>query len=272
MSRARTSASPEAAKGVTQFPSAPLPSVDRDYFERRFDADFTKVRVHTGPEAELLAASMGAKAFATGDHIVFGPGRFAPGTTPGKTLLAHELGHVAQQQRGADGHIQAAPPAEQRARTAAATAARGGDVSEAALGQSGPGVQCDEEEKPPGSVLPPMPPLKLNADPLDWGPIRGSYWAHGRPLTLPDIKSVEGEWARSSKLLDTLGINDRFKLSLPFIGTWTKDRILNLGIQKQVEDLNQRENPSGFDRMNQRWDAENPGFKTPIIPLFEKKF
>jgi pyrrolidone-carboxylate peptidase len=40
---------------------------------------------------------MRARAFAAGSHIVFGRGEWAPATTEGRWLLAHELAHVVQQ-------------------------------------------------------------------------------------------------------------------------------------------------------------------------------
>jgi hypothetical protein len=40
---------------------------------------------------------MGAAAYTTGTHIVFGLGRYDPHSTAGRSLLAHELAHVVQQ-------------------------------------------------------------------------------------------------------------------------------------------------------------------------------
>jgi hypothetical protein len=265
MSRTRAAA-PDVARNAAQIPSAPLPTVEQDYFERRFDADFSRVRVHTGPEAAALAGSMGAKAFAAGDHVVFGEDRFAPGTTPGRTLLAHELAHVAQQQRGAEGVPQSAAAAEGRAQAAATTATAGGGVAETALGAAGPGVQCDNDEKPPQpggtpTTLPPlMPPLQL--DPIDWAAMREPFWKRGMPFGPRDMNSVQSEWNRSGKMLDLFGIDDRFKL-----GFITKDWIRNLGLAKQLEDMNARDNPNSQDRMNRDWSNAHPdAFQTPIFP------
>lgn len=72
-------------------------------------ADFSQVRVHTDGRAAEAAQSLGAAAFTAGRDIVFGPGRYAPGTASGRRLLAHELTHVAQQQAAP-----AAAPAIQR--------------------------------------------------------------------------------------------------------------------------------------------------------------
>jgi hypothetical protein len=75
----------------------PLPQSARDFFEPRFGRDFGRVRVHTGTRAAKASRAIDAQAFTLGQNIVFGPGRYAPGTTEGRRLLAHELTHVIQQ-------------------------------------------------------------------------------------------------------------------------------------------------------------------------------
>jgi len=60
-------------------------------------ADFSGVRVHTGPAADDLSRSLGAMAFTTGSDIFFSQGAYQPETHSGQTLLAHELTHVVQQ-------------------------------------------------------------------------------------------------------------------------------------------------------------------------------
>jgi hypothetical protein len=65
--------------------------------ERRFGQDFSRVRIHTGSQADEYARSVSALAFTVGQDIVFGAGRYAPGTDTGRHLLAHELTHVLQQ-------------------------------------------------------------------------------------------------------------------------------------------------------------------------------
>ena len=76
---------------------SPLPAAERSYFEPRFGADFSQVRVHTDAHAARTASSINAKAFTTGKDIAFGSGHYAPGTQAGRQLLAHELTHVVQQ-------------------------------------------------------------------------------------------------------------------------------------------------------------------------------
>jgi hypothetical protein len=69
----------------------------RQDMEARFGYDFSRVRVHTGAEAEQSAREVDAHAYTVGCDIVFGAGRFAPETREGQRLLAHELTHVLQQ-------------------------------------------------------------------------------------------------------------------------------------------------------------------------------
>jgi hypothetical protein len=74
-----------------------LPAETRAFFEPRFGADFSKVRVHTGQRAEEAAESINARAFTIGNDIAFGPGQYSPASPAGRTLLAHELTHTVQQ-------------------------------------------------------------------------------------------------------------------------------------------------------------------------------
>jgi hypothetical protein len=99
-------------------PTATGQSLDpqtRIEMESRFDRDFSRVRVHSGPGAGEAAEMMGANAYTVGPHIVFGSGRYAPHTGEGRELLAHELAHVVQQQNPAPGAGSARPEREARA-------------------------------------------------------------------------------------------------------------------------------------------------------------
>jgi len=60
-------------------------------------ADFGGVRVHTDAGADGLNRSLSAKAFTTGQDIYFRQGEYNPGSSSGRSLLAHELTHVVQQ-------------------------------------------------------------------------------------------------------------------------------------------------------------------------------
>lgn len=76
----------------------PLSPATRAFFEPRFGQDFSGVRVHTGNQAAESAQAIQARAFTTGQDVVFGAGEFAPHSLEGQRLLAHELTHVMQQQ------------------------------------------------------------------------------------------------------------------------------------------------------------------------------
>jgi hypothetical protein len=78
----------------------PLDRVTRDYFEPRFGADFSGVRIHDADEAHQAAAGLDAKAFTVGHNIAFARGQHAPASGAGRRLMAHELAHVVQQSTG----------------------------------------------------------------------------------------------------------------------------------------------------------------------------
>jgi hypothetical protein len=88
---------------------APLDSAVRQNMEQRFGHDFSQVRVHAGQSAKQSAQDVDASAYTVGRDIVFGAGRFAPGSHEGQRLLAHELTHVVQQRNGLAAGIQRAP-------------------------------------------------------------------------------------------------------------------------------------------------------------------
>jgi len=76
----------------------PLPPATRAFFEPRFGYDFSQVRVHTDAPAAESARAVNALAYTVGRNIVFEAGHYAPETNRGRSLLAHELTHVVQQQ------------------------------------------------------------------------------------------------------------------------------------------------------------------------------
>ncbi len=76
----------------------PLDPAIRAFMESRLGHDLGDVRVHTDSQAAASAEAVQARAYTVGHNIVFGPGRYAPLTSPGKRLLAHEITHVLQNQ------------------------------------------------------------------------------------------------------------------------------------------------------------------------------
>lgn len=77
-----------------------LDSRTRSFFEPRFGYDLSAVRIHTGETAAQSAHDLSALAYTFNNNIVFGQGRYQPGTQAGKRLLAHELAHVLQRGSG----------------------------------------------------------------------------------------------------------------------------------------------------------------------------
>ena len=65
--------------------------------EARFGHDFSRVKVHSDSRAAESAKSISARAYTYGRNVVFGAGEYAPNTSAGRQLLAHELAHVVQQ-------------------------------------------------------------------------------------------------------------------------------------------------------------------------------
>jgi hypothetical protein len=88
---------PASVNEVVRSPGQPLDRSVRAAMEQHLGHDFSRVRVHTDERAAGSAAAARAKAYTAGDHIVFGPAGYRPGSTEGRLLLVHELTHVVQQ-------------------------------------------------------------------------------------------------------------------------------------------------------------------------------
>uniref|UniRef100_UPI0021D5A472 eCIS core domain-containing protein n=1 Tax=Natronobiforma cellulositropha TaxID=1679076 RepID=UPI0021D5A472 len=94
-------ATPEVVRRVISQPGKPLEGAVREEMEQRMGDSFSDVQLHTGPEAAKAASTLEARAFTTGNHVVFNRGEYDPESPEGKYLLAHELAHVRQQTGGA---------------------------------------------------------------------------------------------------------------------------------------------------------------------------
>lgn len=82
-----------AVHEVLRSPGRPLDGPLRNEMEARFGGDdFSGVRVHTDAVARRSAAEIGAKAYASGSHVVW--------DGQDKHTLAHELDHYRQQGQG----------------------------------------------------------------------------------------------------------------------------------------------------------------------------
>jgi hypothetical protein len=62
--------------------------------------ELPSVRIHADGEADRLARVTGSVAFTSGRDIFFRAGSYDPASPSGARLIAHELSHVAQQERG----------------------------------------------------------------------------------------------------------------------------------------------------------------------------
>ncbi|MCS6303123.1 MAG: DUF4157 domain-containing protein [Nitrospira sp.] len=97
LSTQQSDAVPPIVHEVLRSPGHTLDAPTRAFFEPRFGHDFSRVRVHTGGQAGESARAVSALAYTVGQDIVFASGAYAPHTTLGRQLLAHELTHTVQQ-------------------------------------------------------------------------------------------------------------------------------------------------------------------------------
>lgn len=88
---------PPIVHDVLRSPGQPLDSETRAYMEPRFGQDFSGVRVHADAKAAESARAVNAYAYTVGREVVFGPHQYAPQSSEGRRLVAHELTHVVQQ-------------------------------------------------------------------------------------------------------------------------------------------------------------------------------
>lgn len=88
---------PPIVHEVVRSPGRPLDPATRGFMEPRFGHDFSHVRIHTDGKAAESARTLSARAYTVGNAVVFGSGRFAPSTSAGRLLIAHELSHTIQQ-------------------------------------------------------------------------------------------------------------------------------------------------------------------------------
>ncbi len=94
---------PPIVHEVLSSPGQLLDLATRGFMESRFGRDFSGVRVHIDAKAAESARAVNALAYTVGRDVVFGAGKYRPGTNEGKQLLAHELTHVAQSRTAAGG-------------------------------------------------------------------------------------------------------------------------------------------------------------------------
>jgi Domain of unknown function (DUF4157) len=138
-SETRTSGGvPAVVHDVLHSSGQPLDAATRAYMEPRFGHDFSRVRVHTDAPAARSAHAVNALAYTVGQKVVFGEGQYAPDTTAGQRMLAHELTHVVQQsahrtESAGDVSISAGGALESEAEQVSAEIVRGGLTSQSGV-------------------------------------------------------------------------------------------------------------------------------------------
>ncbi len=90
---------PSVVHDVLRSPGLPLDAGTRELMESRFHHDFSRVRVHSGAQADRSARALNAHAYTVGQDITFAGGQFQPTTPAGLKLLSHELMHTVQNAR-----------------------------------------------------------------------------------------------------------------------------------------------------------------------------
>jgi hypothetical protein len=116
-SRERTTAkrtepgvAPAVVHEVLRSPGQQLDVSVRSSMEAKMGHDFRNIRIHSGRLASQSAQAVNARAYTVGGHIAFNENEFAPESTEGAHLLAHELAHTIQ--NGSASFAEAAGPIE----------------------------------------------------------------------------------------------------------------------------------------------------------------
>jgi outer membrane protein OmpA-like peptidoglycan-associated protein len=141
----------------------PLEASARSAAESAFGHDLKDVRVHTDAQAADHAEALQARAYTSGRDIVFGEGEYAPGTSAGQRLIAHELVHVVQQSAGTAPGVGAPADGFERAADRAADHAVRGEA--AGLDATGPAPALQRQ------ALPSLKPSPLVAHVMGSGTI-----------------------------------------------------------------------------------------------------
>lgn len=187
----------------------PLDAATRQSMESGFGQDFSHVRVHDDARAHDHARELNARAYAAGDHIVFGEGHYRPETAMGRALIAHELAHTVQQggvQMKADGPLPAAADAELEGQADRAAAAVTAGRAAPALSRIGaPAVfRAAGDEPAPGGATQPVvagpQPIPTNWELIDPkpnvdNPMSATFSV--KDFKLPEVKGP-GSWVKEA--------------------------------------------------------------------------
>jgi hypothetical protein len=97
---------PHIVNSVINSTGQPLDSNARNFMESRIGYDFSNVQIHNDSTAHESSAALNALAYTHANHVVFGVGKYNPGSETGRRLLAHELTHVIQQNKSHNNLLQ----------------------------------------------------------------------------------------------------------------------------------------------------------------------
>lgn len=186
----------------------PLDPGTRSSMENGFGQDFGKIRVHNDARAHDNARDLNARAYAAGDHIVFGEGHYRPETATGQALIAHELAHSVQQggvQMKADGPLPAGTDAELEGQADRAAAAVTAGRTAPALSRIGaPAVFRAPRDQPgPSGGTKSANPAAIQGLPSNWRIVEPNPPNPGSDrlvievsgFELPEVKG-RGEWVQ----------------------------------------------------------------------------
>jgi hypothetical protein len=166
---------PPLVHEVLQTPGEPLHADTRRDAEATLGYEFSNIRIHADSKAAESADAVGARAYAFGQHIVFGSHEFEPSTRSGHHLLVHELTHTVQ--RRAD------PPSI----PAVLEVGERDSPAEHEAEQTADRATAREEQRPPGGSLSSVLDALLPADEVQRARLLGSTFA-------PFAVGVDGRW------------------------------------------------------------------------------
>jgi len=147
----------------------PLESAVQEQMGAAMGYDFTGVRVHTSPESADLNRQLSARAFTTGQDIFVRQGDYAPHSSSGRELIAHELSHVVQQSTGrvggSGGRMTVRPAGDAFEQEADALARQAANAAYAPGAQATPGgiqrQDLPEEEEIQAKAIQPFDELRV---------------------------------------------------------------------------------------------------------------
>jgi len=138
-------------------PGERLDSGARTRVERVLGRRFEDVRIHRGHRAAKAMAGIGADAATYDRHVVFGRDAYQPASPDGLRLIAHELAHVAQQDRSAPRRGIPLDAAEAEARASALDPAQvRARIPEHGWIAGGPRIQAQGKKKAPARAAQPV--------------------------------------------------------------------------------------------------------------------